>query len=374
MNNSTVAKGLAGVVVDETKICQIDKDENLLYYYGYEIKSLTDQAAYEEVAYLLAHGDLPSASSLASYKTAMAGGRALPDALKAILERLPADADPMDVLRTGCSVLGSLEPESSDNDQFKIGAKLANYFCSMLFYWHRFHRSGERIETETGEDSVAGHFLHLLSGKTPDEAFRRAMDVSLIIYAEHDFNASTYAARIAASTLSDVYSCYTSAIGTLRGPWHGGANAAVMKMLEQYKTPDEAEAAVLDMFANKKRVIGFGQRVYATADPRNAINKVWAEKLTEAAGDTVLYPVAERIEEVVWREKKIFANLDYYTAVIYRMCGLPTHMFPAVFVIARTSGLLAHIAEQRANNKLIHPLAKFIGPAPRPFVSLERRD
>ncbi|MEX2452082.1 MAG: citrate/2-methylcitrate synthase [Rhodospirillales bacterium] len=372
--NAAVAKGLADVLVDETKICQIDKEKNLLYYYGYEIKELTDHATYEEVAYLLGHGDLPSAAALKDHKTAMAGGQALPDSLKDILERLPAEADPMDVLRTGCSVLGSLEPETPENDQFKIGAKLANYFCSILFYWHHFHQSGRRIEAETGEDSVAGHFLHLLTGEKPDETFRRAMDVSLIIYAEHDFNASTYAARIAASTLSDVYSCYTSAIGTLRGPWHGGANAAVMRMLERFETPDEAEAAVLDMFANKKRVIGFGQRVYATADPRNAINKRWAKELTDAAGDTVLYPVAERIEDVVWREKRIFANLDYYTAVIYRMCGLPTNMFPAVFVIARTSGLLAHIAEQRADNKLIHPLAKFVGPSPRRYAPVERRD
>ncbi len=370
---STVAKGLAGVVVDETNICQINKDDNLLYYYGYEIKDLTDQATYEEVAYLLAHGELPAPNQLKDYKSIMATGRALPEPVKAVLEQIPAEADPMDVLRSGCSVLGSLEPETPENNQLTIGAKLSNAFCSMLFYWHHFHQTGQRIDTETGADSVAGHFLHLLTGHDPDETFRRAMDVSLIIYAEHDFNASTYAARIAASTLSDIYSCYTSAIGTLRGPWHGGANAAVMRMLEKYQTPDEAEAAVLEMFANKKRVIGFGQRVYATADPRNAINKDWAKKLTEAGGKESLYAVAERIEDVVWREKKIFANLDYYTAVIYHMCGLPTHMFPAVFVISRTCGLLAHIVEQRSANKLIHPLAKFIGPAPRDYVPIEKR-
>ena len=372
--NSAVAKGLAGVVVDETNICQINKDDNLLYYDGYEIKDLTDHADYEEVSNLRAYSELPTIAQLDTYKLKMAEGRALPAALKTVLEQLPAESDPMDVLRTGCSVLGSLQPETDENDQFVIGSKIANYLCSMLFYWHHFHESGERIDTETGEESVAGHFLHLLKGQAPDKTFRRAMDVSLIIYAEHDFNASTYAARIAASTLSDIYSCYTSAIGTLRGPWHGGANAAVMRMFERFKTADEAEAAVLDMFASKKRVIGFGQRVYSTADPRNAINKKWAKELTHAAGDTVLFPVAERIEELVWREKKIFANLDYYTAVIYHMCGLPTHMFPAVFVIARTCGLLAHIVEQRANNKLIHPLAKFIGPEPRPFVPITERN
>ena len=364
---------MAGIVVDETNICQINKDKNLLYYYGYEINDLTRDAAYEEVSYLLAHGELPNAESLKSYQAELSKGRSLPDALKAVLEQLPADADPMDVLRTGCSVLGSLQPETEKNGQFAIGAKLSNYFCSMLFYWHHFHQSGKRIDTETGETSVAGHFLHLLNGAKPDDTFRRAMDVSLIIYAEHDFNASTYAARIAASTLSDIYSCFTSAIGTLRGPWHGGANAAVMRFLERFTSADDAETAVLEMFAQKKRVIGFGQRVYSTADPRNAINKKWAKELTDAGGNTLLFDVAARIEDVVWREKQIFANLDYYTAVIYHMCGLPTHMFPAVFVIARTAGLLAHIAEQRANNKLIHPLARFIGPAPRKFVPIAKR-
>jgi len=372
--SSAAAKGLAGVVVDETNICQINKDDNLLYYYGYEINDLTSHSTYEEVSYLLAHGELPTSAQLKTYQAELAKGRNLTESLKSVLEQIPADADPVDVLRTGCSVLGSLDPETDINDQFTIGPKLSNYFCSMLFYWYHFHQSGKRIEIDTDEDSVAGHFLHLLNGKAPSETFRRAIDVSLIIYAEHDFNASTYAARIAASTLSDVYSCFTSAIGTLRGPWHGGANAAVMRTLEKFKTADEAEAVVLDMFANKKRVTGFGQRVYSTADPRNAINKKWAKELTDASGDTVLFPVADRIEEVVWREKKIFANLDYYTAVIYHMCGLPTHMFPAVFVIARTSGLLAHIAEQRANNKLIHPLAKFIGPEPRAYAPIAKRN
>jgi len=368
-----VFKGLAGVLVDETSICQINKDDNLLYYYGYEIQDLTAQSSYEEVSYLLGHGELPTAAELEAYKQTLAQGRHLPEPLTTILEQLPAGADPMDVLRTGASVLGSLEPETDDNGLFAIGSRLSNALCSMLLYWRHFHGSGKRIETETGEDTVAGHFLHLLAGKAPDETFRRALDVSLIVYAEHDFNSSTYAARIAASTLSDVYSCLTSAIGALRGPLHGGANAKVMATLEKFGSADEAEAAVLDMIANKVRLTGFGQRAYATADPRNAINKVWAKQLCEAAGEDNLYAIAERIEDVMWREKKMFANLDYYTAPIYKACGLPTHMFPTLFVISRVAGLVAHIAEQRANNRLIHPSAKFAGPEPREYVSLDQR-
>ncbi len=372
--NAEVFKGLAGVVVDETRICQINKVDNLLYYYGYEIKDLARDATYEEVSYLLAHGELPSADQLVQYKATLSQGRELSEDLKSVLELLPADADPMDVLRTGCSVLGSLEPETKDNDQVVIGSKLANRFCSMLMYWYHFHQpDNKRIDTETGEDTVAGHFLHLLHGREPDEVYRQALDVSLIIYAEHDFNSSTFAARIAASTLSDIYSCFTAAIGTLRGPWHGGANAKVMTMLEKFDSAEAAEAAALEMIANKVRLIGFGQRAYDTADPRNAINKVWAEKLAKAAGETTLYDVAERIEAVMWREKKMFANLDYYTAVIYRMCGLPTHLFPTLFLIARSCGLVAHITEQRAHNRLIHPSSKFIGTEPREFSPMEKR-
>jgi 2-methylcitrate synthase len=368
-----VHKGLAGVLVDETRICQINKDENLLYYYGYEIKDLTAQATYEEVSYLLAHGELPTAGQLKGYKETLSEGRYLSDALKSVLEKIPAGSNPMDVLRTGCSLMGSLEPETEDNNIVVIGSKLANRFCSILMYWHHYVESSTRIETETGEETVAGHFLHLLHGKEPDETFRRALDVSLIIYAEHDFNSSTYAARIAGSTLSDIYSCMTSAIGTLRGPLHGGANAKVMTTLEKFEDPDQAETSVIDMIANKVRLTGFGQRAYATADPRNAINRKWAKDLSDAAGDTALYDIAERVESVMWREKKMFANLDYYTAVIYKMCGLPTHIFPTLFLIARTCGLIAHITEQRAYNRLIHPSSQFIGTEPRDFLSIESR-
>jgi len=359
-----VAKGLEGVVVDETRICKINKDDNLLYYFGYEIKDLTEHSSYEEVSYLLTHGELPSRGELAKFRSLAASGRALPAPLKTSLEAIPAAADPMDVLRTGCSMLAAVRPETPKNT-LEAATPLSHVFTSMLLYWWQFHRSGRRIDTETAETTVAGHFLHLLHGAAPDELHRRALDVSLIVYAEHDFNASTYAARIAASTLSDLYSCLTSAIGTLRGPLHGGASARVMQMLDRYKSADAAEAGILDLLANKGRIFGFGQRAYSTADPRNAINRMWADKLSQADGDRLLFLVAERIEQVMAREKKMFANLDYYTAVIYRLCGIPAELFPPIFLIARVPGLVAHVMEQRAHNRLIHPSSKYIGPAPR---------
>lgn len=360
-----VAKGLAGVVVDETRICQIDKDRNLLHYFGYEIQDLTKNASYEQVSYLLTNGEMPTDQELAHYKAKMAAARELPAPLRTVLEQIPANANPMDVIRTGISFLGSIAPETEDNDLAAISSGLAAVSSSILLYWLHFAQSGQRIETETGEDSAAGHFLHLLNGKAPTEEQRRALDVSLIVYAEHDFNSSTYAARIAASTKSDIYSCLVSAVGTLRGPLHGGANAAVMRMLDKFPSPDEAETAVLDMIANKKLIFGFGQRAYATADPRNAINRAWAKKLAQSAGDMNLYDVAERVEAVMDREKGMFANLDYYTAVIYRHLGLPTEIFPTMFFISRTCGLVAHVAEQRANNRIIHPSSAYIGVEPR---------
>ena len=364
-SSGPVAKGLAGVVVDETRICKINKDENLLYYFGYEIKDLTKNASYEQVSYLLAHGEMPTDEELTAYKGKMAAARELPQPLRTALEQIPGDANPMDVIRTGLSLLGSLAPEGEDNDLASIGAGLAAVSSSILLYWLHFTQSGKKIDTETGEDSAAGHFLHLLKGEAPTEEERRAMDVSLIIYAEHDFNSSTYAARIAASTKSDIYSCLICAIAALRGPLHGGANAAVMKMLDKFPSPDEAEATVLDMIANKKLIFGFGQRAYSTADPRNAINRMWAKKLAEAADDMKLYDIAERVESVMDREKGMFANLDYYAAVIYRLLGLPTNIFPTMFFIARTCGLVAHVAEQRANNRIIHPSSAYIGVEPR---------
>ena len=361
-----VAKGLEGVIVDETRICKINRDENLLYYFGYEIRDLTEHATYEEVFYLLTHGELPNPEALRDFNQGMELGCVLPAPIKALLEITPAVSDPMDVLRTSCSMLAAFRPEIQTNT-LEVAAPLSHFFSSTLLYWWQFHRSGRRIDTGTKEASVAGHFLHLLNGTPPDEMQRRAFDVLLIVYAEHDFNSSTYAARIAASTLSDLYSGFTSAIGTLRGPLHGGASARVMRMLDRYKSPDEAEAGVLELLANKGRIFGFGQRAYSTADPRNAINREWANKLSQMSGNRMLFLVAERIEQVMAREKKMFANLDYYTAVIYRLCGIPAELYPPIFLIARVPGLVAHLTEQRAHNRLIHPSSKYIGPAPRPL-------
>lgn len=361
-----VAKGLAGVVVDETRICKINKDDNRLYYFGYEIQDLAAYLGYEDVFYLLIHGELPTAEQRDEFKRVMALGRTLPNAITGLIETIPANADPMDVLRTGCSLLATLRPDEPKN-MLATAAPLGNAFVSMLLYWWHFHKSGKRIDTESGEDSTAGHFLHLLYGHAPDELHRRAIDVSFTIYAEHDFNASTYAARIATSTRSDLYSSIIAAVGTLRGALHGGASARVMEMLDRFKAADQAEAGIRDLLANKGVIFGFGQRAYSTADPRNAINKDWAKRLSGSAGDRSLFEVAERIEQVMDRDKRMFANLDYYTAIIYRLCGLPTALFPPMFLIARIPGLVAHIAEQRANNRLIHPSSKYIGPDPRPL-------
>lgn len=369
----TVFRGLDGVVVDETAVCLADKQNNQLYYRGYAIEDLAEYATYEEVAYLLIYGRLPNRTELDEYKRRLTGLRELPDKLKIALEQLPQEADAMDVLRTGCSVLGTLEPETKSYGLVEIGNRLTACLPSMLYYWYLFHHSGRRIGTETSGDSVAGHLLHLLHGKPGDELTRRAIDVSLIIYAEHDLNASTFAARVATSTLSDAYSAYVAAISTLRGPLHGSANANVLELISRFGSPEEAEAAVMEILAKKMRTPGFGQRAYSTADPRNAVNKRWAKKLSEAAGNMLLYDVSERIEAVLMREKRMFANLDYYTATIYKLCGLPTRLFPPMFFMARVCGLVAHIAEQRANNRLIHPSSRYIGPAPTKFSVLDER-
>jgi 2-methylcitrate synthase len=299
--------------------------------------------------------------------------RSLPAALKTVLEQLPGSTHPMDVLRTGCSALGCLEPEGPSHDQHQVADRLLAVFPSMLLYWHQFHRTGKRIETATNDSNMAGHFLHLLLGKTADDTRIRALDASLILYAEHEFNASTFAARITTSTLADLYSATTSGIGTLRGPLHGGANEEAMALIEKFKTPDEAEAGLMDMLNRKQLVMGFGHRVYKISDPRSPVIKAWAKKLSEAAGDRVIYPVSERIETVMWREKKLFPNLDFYSAAAYRFCGIPTPLFTPIFVIARTSGWSAHIMEQRGNNRLIRPTADYIGPEPRPYVPFDQR-
>ena len=373
MSTDKKSGGLAGVVAGQTAISTVGKEGVGLTYRGYSINDLAEKSTFEEVAFLLLYGHLPKPGELESYKQRLAGLRALPSALKTVLEQLPGATHPMDVLRTGCSALGCLEPEAPGRDQLQIADRLLAAFPSMLLYWHQFHRTGKRIETATSDATMAGHFLHLLLGKPAGDLRIRALDASFILYAEHEFNASTFAARITASTLADFYSAITSGIGTLRGALHGGANEEAMALIEKFETPDEAETGLMDMLNRKQLIMGFGHRVYKVSDPRSPVIKSWAKKLSDAAGDKIIYPISERIEAVMWREKKLFPNLDFYSAAAYHFCSIPTPLFTPIFVIARTSGWSAHIMEQRGNNRLIRPTADYIGPQPRPYVPLDRR-
>ncbi|HEY6871705.1 MAG TPA: 2-methylcitrate synthase [Geobacteraceae bacterium] len=371
--NSTYSPGLEGVVAGETAISTVEKSGKGLNYRGYSIYDLAENAAFEEVAHLLIHGKLPNRYELAAYRLRLMALRKLPPALLALLEQLPAAAHPMDVLRTGCSALGAMEPEATENDQHQVADRLLASFPSMLLYWYRFHANGERIATETDAESLAGHFLTLLHGKAPEELQRRAVDASLTLYAEHEFNASTFSARVTASTLSDFYAAVTSAIGTLRGPLHGGANEEAMRLIARFATPEEAELGIMAMLERKEKIMGFGHRVYKEADPRSAVVKEWSRLLSYSAGDMRLYRISERIEEVMQREKTLFPNLDFYSASAYHLCGIPTAMFTPVFVFARVAGWSAHIIEQRSANRLFRPIAAYVGPEPQAFVPVEQR-
>jgi 2-methylcitrate synthase len=365
--------GLAGVVAGDSRICTCGMEGKGLNYRGYSIEDLAGKGSFEETAWLLTRGELPASGQLASYRNNLVSLRGLPDVLKETLRKIPSSSHPMDVLRTSVSLLGNLEPEGADRPGLAVADRLVASLGSMLAYWWVFHRSGREATGESGEDTVAGHFLRLLTGAAPDAEARRCLDVSLILYAEHEFNASTFTARTIASTLSDFHSAVTGAIGALRGPLHGGANEAAMELIETFRDPDEAERGLERMLAGKKLIMGFGHRVYTISDPRSDLIKPWARRMAERAGDKEMFPVAERIEKVMWDRRKLFPNLDFYSALAYRFSGIPTPLFTPLFVLSRISGWSAHILEQRENNKLIRPMSNYVGPDTRAYVPLSAR-
>ena len=368
--------GLRGQSAGSTAICTVGKSGVGLTYRGYAIEELAEHATFEEVAFLLLEGTLPDQQQLAGFRKRLRTLRFLPPALREVLERIPKNAHPMDVLRTGVSMAGVLEPEGDFSRQDRVAERLLAALPSILCYWYRFsHDGGARIELDSDEETLAGHFLTMLHGAKPSPEHQRCLDVSLILYAEHEFNASTFTARVCAATLSDFYSCVTGAIGTLRGPLHGGANEAAMELVSTFKTPSQARAAVKEMLARKEKIMGFGHAVYRHSDPRNAVIKEWARRLAPTAWDQdgYLFGVSEEVEKVMAEEKKLFANADFFSACSYHFMGVPTPLFTPIFVLARVSGWSAHIKEQRSNNKLIRPNADYVGPDLRPYTPIEKR-
>lgn len=365
--------GLRGQSAGETKLCTVGKSGSGLTYCGYDVSDLAENATFEEVAYLLFNTELPNASELATYKAELTQMRDLPQALKEVLQRIPADAHPMDVMRTGASFLGNLEPEIDFSQQNKAANRLLAAFPAIMTYWYRYSHENVEIDCVTDEDTIGGHFLKLLTGKSPSELHRRVIDVSLILYAEHEFNASTFTARVCASTLSDMYSCITGAIGSLRGPLHGGANEAAMDMIQKFNSPEDAKVQMAGMLERKEKIMGFGHAVYRTSDPRNTIIKKWSEKLAIEYGDTSLYDISVACEEFMWDTKKLFCNADFFHASAYHFMGIPTKLFTPIFVCSRLTGWAAHVMEQRSNNRIIRPSADYIGSEPRKVLPIAQR-
>ena len=366
--------GLRGQSAGETALCTVGQTGAGLTYRGYDMAELADKAKFEEVSYLLMNGKLPNKAELSAYIERLKALRSLPQALKTVLENIPRTAHPMDVLRTGCSMLGNLETEADFSEQTSHIERMLAIFPSIICYWYRFSHEGVRIDTLAPDiDSIGGHFLALLQDKKPSGLHEQVMNASLILYAEHEFNASTFAARVCASTLSDIHSCVSTAIGTLRGPLHGGANEAAMDMIENKDDAENAERQVMDMLARKDKIMGFGHAVYRTSDPRNAIIKKWSKRLSQEAGDSNLYDISARGEAVMWREKKLFCNADFFHASAYNYMDIATKLFTPIFVCSRVSGWTAHVMEQRANNRIIRPSADYIGPENATWVALADR-
>ena len=365
--------GLRGQSAGETKLCTVGQSGSGLTYCGYDIADLADNTSFEEVAYLLFNGELPTIDQLATYKAELMLMRDLPLALKEVLQRIPASAHPMDVMRTGASFLGNLEPEEDFGQQNKAANRLLATFPAIMTYWYRYSHDNVEINCVTDEESLGGHFLKLLRDETPSEQHRKVMDVSLILYAEHEFNASTFTARVCASTLSDMFSCVTAAIGSLRGPLHGGANEAAMDMIQKFTSPSDAKEKMAGMLERKEKIMGFGHAIYRESDPRNVIIKAWSEKLAHEHGDTSLYDISVACEEFMWDSKKLFCNADFFHASTYHFMGIPTKLFTPIFVCSRLTGWAAHVMEQRENNRIIRPSADYTGCEPRKVQPLSAR-